>query len=282
MQKKYLITLAFFLTACLGAFLFVVLDRKPDQDIGNELDKQNLIRVSNPRPNQIITSPLVVEGEARGTWFFEASFPVRLIDADGKELAVAVAQAQGEWMTENFVPFRTELRFTVVTTTPATLIFQKDNPSGLPEHDDELRMPVLLKPTATAERTIKLFYYNPLKDQDKTGNVLCSKQGLEAVERKIPLTISPIQDAVRLLIAGFLTSEEKARGLTTEFPLSGLNLESASLRNGVLTLALNDPENKTSGGSCRANFLWYQIEATAKQFKEVKNVQFTPKELFQP
>src|SRR3989338_1277937 len=41
------------------------------EDIGNELDKANLIRISYPRPNTEISSPLSITGEARGTWFFE-------------------------------------------------------------------------------------------------------------------------------------------------------------------------------------------------------------------
>src|SRR3990167_3274410 len=40
------------------------------EDIGNELEKTDLIRVSTPRPNTKISSPLHVEGEARGIWFF--------------------------------------------------------------------------------------------------------------------------------------------------------------------------------------------------------------------
>lgn len=109
----------------------------------NEIQaKFNLIRVVTPKPNEIITSPLRIEGEARGFWFFEASFPVRLVDDSGKELGLAIAQAQDEWMTENFVPFRTELEFRMPTTERGTLVLEKDNPSGLPEHADELHIPV--------------------------------------------------------------------------------------------------------------------------------------------
>src|SRR3989344_3351533 len=112
------------------------------EDIGNELEKGDLIRVINPRPNQTISSPLVLEGEARGTWFFEASFPIKLLDGNGKEITYTIAQAQGEWMTEEFVPFLATLEFTIPDTDTGTLIFEKDNPSGLPEHADALRMPV--------------------------------------------------------------------------------------------------------------------------------------------
>lgn len=115
------------------------------EDIGNELEKMDLIRIENPRPNQAITGPLIIKGEARGTWFFEASFPIKLFDEKGNLLATAIAQAKNDWMTENFVPFEAELNFTVSVRQKGTLILQKDNPSGLPEHDDELRVPVILQ-----------------------------------------------------------------------------------------------------------------------------------------
>lgn len=105
-------------------------------------DKSNLIRVSIPQPNDIVTSPLIIEGEARGYWFFEASFPVRLLDASDTIIAVHHAEALKEWMTEDFVPFRATLQFETPTTDTGTLVLEKDNPSGLPEYADELRIPV--------------------------------------------------------------------------------------------------------------------------------------------
>lgn len=116
------------------------------EDIGNEAEKADLIRLNAPRPNQSVTSPLVVEGEARGTWFFEADFPVRLLDAGGNELAGGAAQAQGEWMTEDFVPFRATLEFDVQEAMQGTLRLEKANPSGLPENDDALIVPVEILP----------------------------------------------------------------------------------------------------------------------------------------
>jgi hypothetical protein len=249
------------------------------EDIGNEFEKMDLIRISNPRPNQTITGPLVVKGEARGYWFFEASFPVKLFDERGNLLTTAIAQAKSDWMTEEFVPFEAELNFTVSVRQKGALILQKDNPSGLPEHDDELRVPVILEKTG---RTIMLYYYNSGLDKDESGNVLCSRNGLVSVERLVPATKTPIQDTIKLLLQGSLSEEEKARDITTEYPLGGLFLRGASLKDGVLTLEFDDPNNKTGGGSCRVGILWFQIEATAKQFPEVKSVRFLPEELFQP
>ncbi len=105
----------------------------------------SLIRLTTPQPNTEITSPLIVTGEARGNWYFEASFPVRLLDGTGKEIAVTPAQAKGDWMTTNFVPFRAELTFVAPSTKEGTLVLQKDNPSGLPGNADEVKIPIRFK-----------------------------------------------------------------------------------------------------------------------------------------
>ncbi len=101
------------------------------------------IQVTSPLANTTVKSPLVVTGVARGTWYFEASFPVRLLDGNGVEIAVAPAQAQSDWMTEDFVPFQVSLTFTSPATPTGTLVLQKDNPSGDPINDAELRIPIL-------------------------------------------------------------------------------------------------------------------------------------------
>lgn len=112
------------------------------EDIGNELEKQDVITITSPRPNQIVGSPLAITGSARGMWFFEASFPVRLLDENGDELASGIATAEGDWMTEDFVPFTAELEFLLSGNGKGTLILERDNPSGLPENDDSLIVPV--------------------------------------------------------------------------------------------------------------------------------------------
>ncbi len=107
--------------------------------------KDNLIRVSSPKPNEIIKSPLLVTGEARGYWFFEASFPVKLLDENGTQIAAKPAQAKGEWMTTDFAPFEVSLEFSAPAGKTGTLILEKDNPSGLAQNADELRIPVRFK-----------------------------------------------------------------------------------------------------------------------------------------
>lgn len=115
-------------------------------DVQAHIDsKDNLIRVTSVERDDIVSSPLTITGEARGTWFFEASFPISVVDWDGLIIGEGIATAEGEWMTEEFVPFSATIEFTVADDTPyrrGAVIFKKDNPSGLPEHDDALEIPV--------------------------------------------------------------------------------------------------------------------------------------------
>jgi hypothetical protein len=90
-----------------------------------------------------VLSPLIIAGEAR-LWYFEASFPVKLMDQNNRTLVETYASADGDWMTEDWVPFTSELIFTPPPAgTRGKLILMKDNPSGLPEHDDRVEIPVM-------------------------------------------------------------------------------------------------------------------------------------------
>ncbi len=115
--------------------------------------KENLIRVFSPRANEEISSPFLISGEARGNWFFEASFPIRLFDANNREISVTIGEAQTNWMVIDFVPFKATLIFETPSTPTGTLIFEKDNPSGLLEHADELRMPIKFSISDTDKAT---------------------------------------------------------------------------------------------------------------------------------
>lgn len=105
-------------------------------------DLSDVIQVTSPVVNATVASPMTITGKARGSWYFEASFPVQLIDANGQILAQAPAQAQGEWMTTDFVPFKLTLPFKKPYTVTGTLILHNDNPSGDPVRDKEVRIPV--------------------------------------------------------------------------------------------------------------------------------------------
>ena len=109
--------------------------------IKNQLD-HNLIHVTSPKVNEQITSPILIQGEARGTWYFEGDFPGLLIDENENIIVQFPVSAQDNWMTEDFVPFKAEVQFEKPKGKTGYLILKKDNPSGLPENEDEIRIPV--------------------------------------------------------------------------------------------------------------------------------------------
>lgn len=107
-----------------------------------EEDFSDLIQVSEPIKNAKISSPVKIKGKARGTWYFEASFPVTITDANGVSLGVVPIQAKGDWMTTDFVPFEASISFTTPTTPTGFIVFEKDNPSGLPQNAKEYKLPI--------------------------------------------------------------------------------------------------------------------------------------------
>ena len=138
-----------------------------DQPQANVTDESvwGLIEVASPTPGDTITSPLIITGQARGNWFWEATFPIVLTNWDGLIIAQWYAEAQldpndpeSTWMTTEFVPFRAELEFEnpsqeadpegeqvpdgVNFSKNGYLILQKSNASGLPEHDAAMEIPI--------------------------------------------------------------------------------------------------------------------------------------------
>lgn len=104
------------------------------------------IVVDFPMPGTLVSSPLSVRGRARGTWFFEGDFPVALKDPKGRMIAKGFCTAKGEWMTRDFVPFEGTIEFKRPEASgTGTLILEKDNPTGLPKHDDAVEIPVFFK-----------------------------------------------------------------------------------------------------------------------------------------
>ncbi|MBU3668708.1 MAG: hypothetical protein FGM57_01930 [Candidatus Taylorbacteria bacterium] len=118
-----------------------LVEKIPGLPEGAYVHPEGKIFVTSPKKNDIVANTFTVQGMARGFWFFEASFPVSVIDATGAVVGQGVAKAEGDWMTENFVPFTVEIS---LSQTPASSVgmlrLSKDDPSG--ENADSLDMPI--------------------------------------------------------------------------------------------------------------------------------------------
>jgi len=95
--------------------------------------------------NQLVSNPVIIEGKARGYWFFEGDAPVIIKDSMGNVIGQGIAQAKGNWMTVQFVNFQAQVNITQPQSFEGEIILKKDNPSGLPENDDQLIIPVKFK-----------------------------------------------------------------------------------------------------------------------------------------
>lgn len=103
------------------------------------------VKVFSPLKSATVSSPVVVIGEVPGNWSFEASFPVLVKDKDGTVVSQTAARVLGDWMTNEAVPFSVTLEYDSVTSGDGSIVLQKDNPSGLPENDDSVTIPLKLR-----------------------------------------------------------------------------------------------------------------------------------------
>lgn len=225
-------------------------------------EKNDLIRVEKPASGEEVKNPLEISGMARGQWFFEASFLIRLVNTEGKTLGTAVAMAEGEWMTEKFVPFKAVLSFDPIDATEGRLIFEKANPSGLPEHDDSFEMSVRFSQEKTM--TVRAFFGHE-KSNEKMD---CG--AVYPLERTVARKKAIERAAIEQLLAG-ITDEEKTRGYFTSIN-PGVELEALSIQHGVAFIYFDEKLEEAVGGSCRVTSIRAQIEETLKQFPTVDKV----------
>lgn len=220
------------------------------------------IQVFSPESGATLKSPVVLEGRAHGSWFFEASAPVKILDAQGRELAHGNIQAIDDWMTDDFVRFRGEISFNVTMTTSGVLVFNNDNPSGLPENSSEFRVPVVLSPEKAT--LVNVYFSNNRLDPE----VSCNK--VFEVEREIAVSPAPARLALEELLKG-PTDNEKAEGFLTGIN-SGVKIQSLSIQGGVAKVDFDETLEQTVGGSCRVAAIRAQITQTLEQFSTVKSV----------
>ncbi len=144
-MKIVVIILAAIIAIMFGVLLFVPAAKSPTVPVPqSSVSPDGTIMVSTPVMNAVVASPVMVTGSANG-WYFEAVFPVKVLDGDGTVLGSGQAQAHGNWATTSSVTFSAIIPFTAPKYATGTIVFQKDNPSGLPQDDEKFVLPVRFK-----------------------------------------------------------------------------------------------------------------------------------------
>jgi hypothetical protein len=235
------------------------------EEIGEEVGEDNdMVIIDLPARGAPVESPLVIRGRAHGNWFFEAGFPVRLIDGRGEIVAEGIATALDDWMTEDFVPFEAELEFSLENETAAELVLMRDNPSGLPENEGSVSIPLVLLPSEGIS-SIRVYFMNTAEDPN------VSDCGLSyPVTRNIEKTPAIGRAAIEELLKG-PSEEEKESGYVSSIN-QGVVLQSLTIDNGVAKADFNEQLGFEVGGSCRVASIRSQITNTLKQFPTVGEV----------
>lgn len=228
----------------------------------NTIPEEINVKVDGLKPGDTVGTPLIVTGSAR-TWYFEASFPIKLLDASGNVLAAVPAQAQADWMTTDWVPFKATLNFISPKDQNGTLVLMKDNPSGLPQYDEKFEIPVFIKATDTL--TLKVFFGNELKNPNAMD---CSL--VYPVDRIVAKTVTTAKAALEELLKG-PTEAELGQKYYTSINI-GVSLNKVTIQDGTAYADFNSQLDYQVGGSCRVASIASQIRETLKQFPTVKNV----------
>jgi len=110
------------------------------------LNSADQIIVVSPIKDSKISSPLTIAGRARGGWFFEGTFPVLLLDQNNNTVAEGHVSTQGDWTKDELIKFVGNLQFEqTLSGQKGTLVFKKDNPSGLVQNDGKFEIPIIFK-----------------------------------------------------------------------------------------------------------------------------------------
>ena len=263
MKKKIIILIIVILIVAISAAVFLM----------QYLKNKNEIVLFSFKSNQTVTSPLIINGKAIGNWFFEASFPVELVDQYNNHLANGVAQAQGDWMTTNFVDFKVQLGFVAQEDMNGFLIFRNDNPSGLPQNNKEFIVPVKILKTDNSTSKVYIYFNNNRMDTA----ISCNK--VFPVERIVPnpqatdivaksLTLARV--AVEELLKG-PTGAEKSQGFFTNIN-SGVKIQNLTIKERVAKIDFDEQLEFQVSGSCKVSAIRAEISETLKQFPTVKDV----------
>lgn len=152
MNKGFLwgiVALLFLVIVALAWILFAVPApaHAPTTEVGatSTAPLHERVVVEQPKKGAVVGKTFTVSGEAPGNWYFEASFPIQVRDANQAVLATVPAQAKSDWMTIEQVPFSVSISLDTSYSGEATLVLLRDNPSGLPENDDSLEVPIVIQ-----------------------------------------------------------------------------------------------------------------------------------------
>jgi hypothetical protein len=99
------------------------------EDLGNSVALEKEIELTSPRPNDTITSPVKIHGQALGSWYNGSTIEVLVLDIYKNEIARGEANTASYTNQIKFAPFDGAVTFTkpVFGTTGSVVILNKSD-----------------------------------------------------------------------------------------------------------------------------------------------------------
>ncbi len=231
------------------------------------------IVVLEPKPQQVVRSPVRVAGHAR---VFEGTVRFEVIDAKGAVVGSGFATATAGAPEVGY--YSAALSFSVPARDEAGLIrvFGDDPRDG--KRVGLVEIPVILggtAPAATATRAATASPTPSTAGRTLDLKVYFSKSTANdiqfvSVTRTIPHTYQMGRAALAELLKG-PTEAEKRSGLETSIP-AGVKINSLRIENGTAYADFDQRLQEQVGGSVRTMAIRRQITLTLQQFSTVQNV----------
>ena len=236
------------------------------------------IVVQEPRPRQVVSSPIRLSGYARvleGTVLFEVADAKGTVVAKGFTAASSAAPQLGYFSVEVPFPPLPQDQPGIVS------VFGQDPREGKRLHLVEV--PVTLAGATRGSTTTAVRPGAPTPSGTAAGTpgrtlslkvyfatVVNNDVQLVPVERTIPYTPQMGRASLDLLLAG-PNEEEKRRGLQTSIP-AGVQVKGLRIENGVAYADFDQKLGEGVGGSLRVGTIRRQITQTLLQFSTVREV----------
>ncbi|HRX43629.1 MAG TPA: GerMN domain-containing protein [Candidatus Dojkabacteria bacterium] len=240
-----------------------------EEKIGGEVlsEKGQKIYLENIKSGDTIDMGSEIKGEVSGNWFFEGSFPVRVLNIQGEVVSTFVATTYDDWMNETTVPFSVIIDFPLEQEGAYVLQFEKSNPSGLDDNSDTAKIAISIKPLEQKVETmkVKVFFSSTKLNEDMID---CSL--VFPVTREIEKSVAVGRASLTELFKGTTPLEEEDKYFTN-IP-DGVVINSLDITDGVAKVDLNSKLEEGVGGSCRVTAIRAQITETLKQFPTVDSV----------
>lgn len=259
-----IIIVVIIIAIAIATISFILL--RPEESEKLPSDIEIGIEVFLPKLNEEIFTPLEIKGTINGNgWIgFEGQVgAVKLLNSEGDKIAGGILKATTDWMQES-VRFEATLDFISLNIDTGVLVFNNENPSGLPQNNREFVLPVKISKTVDGVIQAKLYFNNnEMEPEYSCKEVFPVDRGVSEAKAVVRATLEELLKGPtrQEILDGFFTSINP-----------NVKIQKLTIENTVAEVDFDANLEKNVGGSCRVAAIRNQITQTLLQFKTIQTV----------